>query len=276
VNELFVDQPIDQVTLMRKRLGMMEALDDEHSSYLILRCQALQGFTGARNMKWHRRRVDPTKDYLTVIGAMPGSPAEKAGLRSGDKGIAIHGEDMTGKGGEYARQLVLGPKGTSVRLTILRKGLAEPFDVDVQRAAIVTPSVTGKMLDGNIAYLQLFTFDLTLMKHRNSSRRCWRRTLGLVIDLRNNGGGYRDTAIQIASQFIDNGNIMFGNLGMAERKPSKPCVAGGYQDPGRCANQWPASARRSWQAHSRISSVLPGWSTILRQRIGSTICHPGR
>jgi len=226
VNELFVDQPIDQVTLMRGAIkGMMEALGDQHSSYLdpemLKRSIAiLEGSEYEGIGAW----VDPTQDYLTVISPMPGSPAEKSGLRSGDKVIAIDGEDMTGKGGEYARQLVLGPKGTVVKLTILRKGTAEPFDVDVQRAEIVTPSVAGRILDNdNIAYLQLFTFgDSTYEETQKALKELLAQNPdGLILDLRNNGGGYRDTAVQVASQFVDDGTIMFEEFGDGRREAYK-------------------------------------------------------
>jgi carboxyl-terminal processing protease len=226
VNELFVDQPIDQVALMRGAIkGMMEALGDQHSSYLdpemLKRSIAmLEGSEYEGIGAW----VDPTQDYLTVISPMPGSPAEKAGLRSGDKVIAIDGEDMTGKGGEYARQLVLGPKGTVVKLTILRQGVAEPFDVDVQRAEIVTPSVAGRMLDdNNIAYLQLFTFgDSTYEETQKALKDLLAQNPdGLILDMRNNGGGYRDTAVEVASQFIDDGTIMFEEFGDGRREAYK-------------------------------------------------------
>jgi carboxyl-terminal processing protease len=230
VNQIYVDQPVDQVALMRGAIkGMMEALGDQHSSYLdpemLKRSMALlQGSEYEGIGAW----VDPSKDYLTVIGSMPGSPAEKAGLKSGDKVIAINGEDMTGKGGEYARQLVLGPKGTSVRLKILRKGVAEPFDVEVIRAAINTPSVAGRMLDNNIAYIQLFTFgDSTLEETQKELKSLLAQNPdGLILDLRNNGGGYRDTAIEIASQFIDHGTIMYEEFGDGRREAYK-AIRGG-------------------------------------------------
>lgn len=222
VNELYVDQPIDQVVLMRGAIkGMMEALGDQHSSYLdpdMLKRfnDMLQGSEYEGIGAW----VDPTQDYLTVISPMPDSPAEKAGLRPGDKVIAIDGEDMTGKGGEYARQRVLGPKGTVVRLTILRKGQAEPFDVEVERAAIVTPSVSGRMLDNNIGYIQLFTFgDSTYEETQKALKDLLAQNPdGLILDLRNNGGGYRDTAIQVASQFVGSGTIMFEEFGDGRRE----------------------------------------------------------
>jgi carboxyl-terminal processing protease len=223
VNKIYVDQPVDQVALMRGAIkGMMEALGDQHSSYMdpemLKRSIALlQGSEYEGIGAW----VDPTQDYLTVISPMPGSPAEKAGLRPGDKVIAIDGEDMTGKDGEYARQRVLGPKGSVVRLTILRKGVAEPFDVEVQRASIVTPSVAGRILDDNIAYLQLFTFgDSTYEETQKTLKTLLAQNPdGLIIDLRNNGGGYRDTAVQIASQFVGDGTIMFEEFGDGRREP---------------------------------------------------------
>jgi carboxyl-terminal processing protease len=231
VNELYVDQPVDQVALMRGAIkGMMEALGDQHSSYLdpemLKRVnEVLQGAEYEGIGAW----VDPTQDYLTIISPMPGSPAEKAGLRPGDKVIAIDGEDMTGKGGEYARQRVLGPKGTVVRLTILRRGQTEPFDVEVVRAAIVTPSVAGRMLEEEgIAYIQLFTFgDSTYQETQRTLRNLLAQNpKGLILDLRNNGGGYRDTAIQVASQFIGKGTIMLEEFGDG-RKEAFEALRGG-------------------------------------------------
>ena len=230
VNELYVDQPIDQVALMRGAIkGMMDALGDQHSSYLdpdMLKRfnDMLQGAEYEGIGAW----VDPTQDYLTIISPMPDSPAEKAGLRSGDKVIAIDGEDMTGKDGEYARQRVLGPKGTVVHLTILREGATEPFDVDVERAAIVTPSVSGRMLDNNLGYIQLFTFgDSTYAETQKTLKELMAQNpSGLILDLRNNGGGYRDTAIQVASQFIGDGTIMFEEFGDGRREDFKALRGG--------------------------------------------------
>lgn len=230
VHELYVDQPVDEVALMRGAInGMMDALGDEHSSYLdpdMLKRfnDVLQGSEYEGIGAW----VDTTQDYLTIISPMPDSPAEKADLRPGDKVIAINGEDMTGQDGEYARQLVLGPEGTVVRLTILRKGVAEPFDVDVERAAILTPSVSGRMLEDNIGYIQLFTFgDSTYEELQKSLKDLMSQNpSGIVLDLRNNGGGYRDTAIEVASQFIGDGAIMYEEFGDG-RKEAFEALRGG-------------------------------------------------
>jgi len=217
VHEIYVDQPVDEEAMMRGAIkGMMDALGDEHSSYLDPEMlerfnDVLQGAEYEGIGAW----VDTTQEYLTIISPMPDSPAEKADLRPGDKVIAINGEDMTGQDGEYARQLVLGPEGTTVRLTILRKGVEEPFEVEVERAAIVTPSVTARMLEDNIGYVELFTFgDSTNEELEKALKELMSQNpAGIVLDLRNNGGGYRDTAIEVASQFIGDGTIMYEEFG---------------------------------------------------------------
>ena len=154
--------------------------------------------------------VDITGEYLTIISPMPGSPSEKAGLKPNDKIIAIDGVDMTGLDGEAVRQKVLGPKGSIVTLTIQREGVEEPFDVKVTRDAIIVPMVAGRMLDNNIAYVQLFTFgdDTTPELKDTLSQLLDQNPTGLILDLRNNGGGYLDTAIDVVSQFVDKGIVM--------------------------------------------------------------------
>jgi len=222
INELYVDQPVDQTVLMRGAIkGMIDALGDQHSSYLDPKMfddanAHLQGEEYEGIGAW----VDVTGDYLRIISPMPKSPAEPAGLRAGDLGIAVDGEDMTGKDGEYARQHVLGPRDSVVTLTIRREGVDEPFDVKVTRRAITVPSVTGSMLEDKIAYIQLFTFgDDTADDLKQTLKGLLdQKPVGLILDLRNNGGGYRDTAIDVASEFIPNGTIMIEEYGDGKRE----------------------------------------------------------
>ncbi len=212
VNSKYVKQPVDQTAMMRGAIkGMLESLGDEHTSYLDpVMYQAanaqLQGeeYTGIG--AW----VDTSRKYLTIISPMPDSPAEKAGLKPNDQIIAIDGVDMTGVTGEVARQKVLGPDGSIVRLTIQRGDLA-PFDVSVTRAAIKAPSVDSRILVGNVAYVHLFTFgDKTIGELQSALKNLMpQKPVGLILDLRNNGGGYLDTAIQVASQFIPDGTLMY-------------------------------------------------------------------
>jgi carboxyl-terminal processing protease len=126
---------------------------------------------------------------------------------------------MTGIDGEAARQRVLGPRGSQVTLTILREGV-EPFDVVVTRASIVVPSVTGRMIEEtDIAYVRLYTFgDDTAADLRKTLRELLRQNpTGLVLDLRYNGGGYLNTAVDVASEFIDEGVILYEQFGDGRR-----------------------------------------------------------
>jgi carboxyl-terminal processing protease len=212
VHESYVDQPVDDTKLMRGAIsGMLSSLGDEHTSYLDP--DMMKQFDAALNGSEYEgigAWVDPKADYLTIISPMPGSPAEEAGLQTGDQIIAIDGEDMTGVDTELVRQRVLGPKGSEVTLTIRREGVEEPFDVVVTRAAIQTPTFESKMLEDNIAYVRLYSFGNTTSDDLRSALKTLmaQNPDGLILDLRYNGGGYLDTAIEVASEFIGDGTIV--------------------------------------------------------------------
>jgi carboxyl-terminal processing protease len=216
VHKQFVDQPVNDTLLMRGAIkGMLDSLGDNHTSYVdpdMLRQANIQlegEYEGIG--AW----VDVTGDFLTIISPMPNSPAEKAGLKPEDQVIKIDGEDMTGLDGNVVLKKVLGPAGTEITLTILRKNDDKPFDVKIIREKIVVPSVTGKMLENNIAYIQISTFgDNTEPElEKNLKELLSKSPSGLVIDLRYNGGGLLSSAIDVASQFIKDDIVMYEQYG---------------------------------------------------------------
>ncbi len=216
VHKQFVDQPVNETELMRGAIkGMLESLGDNHTSYVdpdMLRQANIQldgEYEGIG--AW----VDVTGDYLTIISPMPDSPAEKAGLKPEDQVIKIDGEDMSGLDGNVVLKKVLGPAGTEVTLTISRNTEEQPFDVKITRQKIVVPSVTGKMLDNNIAYIQISTFgDNTEPElEKNLKELLDQSPNGLIIDLRYNGGGLLSSAIDVASQFISDDIVMYEQYG---------------------------------------------------------------
>ncbi len=200
--------------------GMLASLGDPHTSYMDPQdySTATTTFEGEEEYEGIGAWVDISADYLTIITPFPDSPAENAGLQPGDKVLAIDGEDMTGLDGELVRQKVLGPAGTTITMTILRDGLS-PFDVDVTRASVLVPSIESYMRDDNIAYIRLFIFgDKTDEELREALDRLLSQDpIGLILDLRYNGGGGVDTAVAVASEFIEDGVIFHEVYGDGNR-----------------------------------------------------------
>jgi carboxyl-terminal processing protease len=229
VHAQFVDQPVDDLALMRGAIrGMLESLGDEHTSYMDPQeyTDANAGLEGS--YEGIGAYVDTGGDFLTVTSPIPGSPAEKAGLKPGDKITAIDGEDMTGVNPELARRKVLGPAGSVVVLTILREGVEEPFDVEITRDKINIASVESKMLENDIAYVKLNTFGDTTSRDLETQLGTLmdQNPKGLILDLRNNGGGYLQTAVEVSSQFISKGVILYEQYGDG-KKDSYEALPGG-------------------------------------------------
>lgn len=221
VDDQYVDQPVNEELLMRGAIrGMLESLGDEHTSFMDPDQFHQANIPMNGEYEGIGAWVDPTGEYLVIISPMPDSPAEEAGLEPGDVIIAVDGEDMTGVDGNLIIREVLGPAGSIVTLTIRREGVAEPFDVDVRRARITIPSVESEMLeDGEIAYIQLINFgDRATEELRSALREALReKPNGLILDLRNNGGGYLTSAVEVASEFIGDGVILYEEYGDGSR-----------------------------------------------------------
>lgn len=219
VHDQYVDQPVDDQKLMQGAIrGMLDALGDKHSGYMdpeeyYQATMPLDGsYTGIG--AW----VDTTGDFLTIISPMEGSPAERAGIKAGDEIIEVDGKDITGVDPSIVLQSVLGPSGTDVKLKIQRKDPAETLEFTITREKITLPSIESEMLDDNIGYIALTTFgDSTAVDLEKALKTLLdKEPVGLILDLRNNTGGYLDTAIEVISQFIPEGKVMIEQLGTGE------------------------------------------------------------
>ncbi|MEW6028173.1 MAG: S41 family peptidase [Chloroflexota bacterium] len=219
VHEQYVDQPVDDEALMQGALrGMLDALGDEHTSFMDPEEFKAANESLAGEYEGIGAYVDTDGEWMTIISPIPGSPAEAAGLRSGDAIIAVDGEDMTGVNPESVRQRVLGPAGTTITLTIQR-GTDEPFDVKITRARITIRSAEGKMLEDGIAYVQVTTFgDRTTPELIAALEDLMAQNpKGMILDLRNNGGGYLQTAVEVTSQFVGEGVVLYEQYGDGQR-----------------------------------------------------------
>jgi carboxyl-terminal processing protease len=212
VHQNYVDQPVDNTKLAQGAItGMMNALGDPHTGYSTplettdLNNSLAGAFDGIGAY------VDTKGAYLTVTQTIPGYPAAKEGLQSGDQIIAVNGQDVTGIDPDIVRLTkVMGPAGTSVQLTIQRTGVEKPLEFTITREHIVIPFVTSKMLANNIAYIQVTQFGDTAASdfHTQLGQLMTQHPAGMILDLRNNPGGYLNAAVTIASEFIDHGVIV--------------------------------------------------------------------
>lgn len=145
---------------------------------------------------------------ITIVAPIPDSPAEKAGIKAGDIVLEINGEPTAGLELEIAVSKIKGPEGTKVKLLILRAGEAEPLEIEITRAIIELPSVSYKMQQG-IACITIIQFtdrtDYELISALEKSIED--NAKGIVLDLRNNGGGLLDIAVAVASHFLDSGTV---------------------------------------------------------------------
>jgi len=221
IHEQYIDQPLNDAKLMQSSIGgLMEGLGDKHSSYMDPETYQqvnapLEGsYTGIG--AW----VDTSGESLVIIAPMPGSPAEEAGIRSGDTVIAIDGEDMTGIDPSAVLQKILGPANTKVTLTIVREGLEKPVDITVTRAEIKIPVIEYQLLANNIGYIHLLQYSANAGEEvRNALKDLIAQNpRGLILDLRDNTGGYLNAAFDVTSAFISNGPIMIEESGKGTKK----------------------------------------------------------
>lgn len=221
IHQQYVEQPVDDTKLMEGAIrGMMESLGDPHSTYMDPQTYKDANAQLAGSYEGIGATVDTTGSYLTIISTFPGSPAEKVGLESGDQVIAVDHKDMTGIAPELVRQKVIGPSGTTVHLSVARKGASAPLEFDVTRAKITMPSASGKMLPNNIAYVQVTTFGENTTKELTAALQTLmpQNPKGLILDLRDNGGGYLQTAVEVVSQFQDQGAALYEQYGNGTKK----------------------------------------------------------
>ena len=219
IHDQYVDQPVDNTTLMRGAIsGMLDSLGDQHTSYMNPDQYMQANIPMNGEYEGIGAWVDTTSEYLTIISPMPNSPAEEAGLLPGDQVIMIDGEDMTDIDGSLVIRKVLGPAGSKVVLTIRREGTPEPFDVPIIREQIIIPSIESKILEENIGYVQIMTFgaDTRSELRENLEGLLEQNPIGLIVDLRNNGGGYLQTAVEVGSEFIAEGVILYEDYGTDE------------------------------------------------------------
>lgn len=195
--------------------GLVASLDDPYSEYFApdeaddFKNEVKGNFGGIG------AQMDSKDGIITVVAPLKGSPAEAAGLRSGDQVLFVNATSTQGYSVEEAVGMIRGPVGTSVKLTIKREGLKDPKEITIVREDIVVPTIDLTMKDGGIAYIQLYQFnasasDLFLKAIREAALQ---GTRGVVLDLRGNPGGYLSVAVKLSSWFLPRGTLVVSQQG---------------------------------------------------------------
>lgn len=189
--------------------GMLSTLDDPYTSFMTP--AESQTFNDVLNgdLEGIGAEMAEREGNLVVVAPLKGSPAEKAGIMAGDVVYRIDAQPSAGLSLTEAVNRIRGKPGTTVTLTILRGEAREPFDVSIQRQAIKVPSVELQWLEGNHALIIVSQFGSETAKEFEKvvNQLLIRRPKGVIVDLRNNGGGYLGAATDLASEFVNNGII---------------------------------------------------------------------
>ena len=157
------------------------------------------------------------KNMLTVIAPLEGTPGQKAGLESGDIIVKIDGKDSTSMTTDEAVNLIRGTKGTAVTLTIMREGWNSAKDIKIIRGIIKVPDMDWSLKNGDTAYIQIYQFDETLSSDFQAVALEILQSPAkkIILDLRDDPGGYLETAQDIAGWFLQSGQTVtiedFGN-----------------------------------------------------------------
>lgn len=193
--------------------GMLTSLDP-HSSYLPpkdfedMRVQTRGEFGGLG--------IEVTQEdgFVKVVSPMDGTPADQAGIQTGDFITHVNGDSILGLTLDKAVDLMRGPIGSEIIITVVREGVSEPFDVSIIRDTIKLTAIRTRVV-GDVIVARLTAFNdqtypglETGLAESAAELGGWDNVTGVVIDLRNNPGGLLNQAIMVADAFLDKGEIV--------------------------------------------------------------------
>jgi len=216
VKNEYVEKNLDNTKLVYGSIrGLLGSLDDPYSRFMEPKAHQEMRIRLRGSYSGIGIYIGIKDNQLTVISPIPGTPAAKAGLKSKDKIATIDGKPTKDMALDVAVSYIRGPKGSKVKLGIIRGSAKDPKEYVITRENIVIKSTELKMLPDDIAYLKLNTFEKQSAPSEMKgaiSEALRKKAKGLIVDLRNNGGGLLDNAIQIGSFFIKSGEAIVSTV----------------------------------------------------------------
>jgi len=210
VKEKYVKQPAKEADMFYGAIsGMVSALGDPYSVFMPP--QVASDFSKSLSGEFSGigAEIGIKEDQLVVVAPLPGTPAEKAGLHAGDKILAIDGVDTYGMDTITAVTKIRGEAGTQVVLLVTPDGIKKAEEVKITRATISVPSVIYEQKE-DVAYLRIMQFneDTTSELDKYIKKLKKDNLNKVILDLRNNPGGYLDAAIAMASEWVQDGVVV--------------------------------------------------------------------
>lgn len=210
LQEKFIGKPVADDNLFYSSLeGLVAAANDPYTVFL--RPQKAERFSQdlAGSFSGIGAELGMKKDIITIVAPLPESPAEKAGIKAGDQILAVDGKDTFGWTLDEAVNKIRGTKGTAVKLLILSNGSSAPKEISIIRDTIVIKSVKWEMKN-NAAYIKVSNFneDTAGLFDKAISELVNKNPSAFIIDLRNDPGGFLDTAVRLASEWIPKGTVV--------------------------------------------------------------------
>jgi len=211
IRNTYVEEVDDKTLLENAIKGMLTELDP-HSNYLAPQTYKNLQVSATGEFGGLGLEVGMEDGFVKVISPIDDTPAQKAGIESGDLIVKIDNKPVKGLSLNEAVKLMRGKIGTSIELTIAREGNAQPLEFSLERAVISVVSVRSKVLEKDYLYLRIAQFQantgVDLRKVIDQATQV-RAPNGIVLDLRNNPGGVLQAAVDVVDTFISEGLIVY-------------------------------------------------------------------
>ena len=210
ISKEYVDE-VDQSKSMDSAInGLLQSLDP-YSAYMTP--ESFEGMQTETSGEFGGLGIEVSMEagVVKVISPIDNTPASKAGLKAGDYIVKINSTQVQGKSLMEAVELMRGPVGSSIEITVRRRGVKKALIFNIMREVIQVQSVKSELIDNNIGYIRLTSFNENSseqIKEKINKLNKNKDLKGYILDLRNNPGGLLSQAIKISDFFLENGEIV--------------------------------------------------------------------